>query len=46
VLNSKKVVIVDFMATWCNPCKLLTPRIETIATENKDKVDLAKVNIC
>lgn len=45
VLKSKKVIIVDFMATWCNPCKMLTPRIEKIADENKDKVDLAKVKL-
>lgn len=44
VLKSKKVVIVDFMALWCGPCKLLTPRIEAIINENKDKVSLAKVN--
>lgn len=45
VLNAKKVIIVDFMATWCGPCRLLTPRIEKIAEENKDKVDLAKVRV-
>ena len=43
VLKSKKVVIVDFMALWCGPCKLLTPRIESVINENKDKVSLAKV---
>lgn len=43
VLKSKRVVIVDFMALWCGPCKLLTPRIESVINENKDKVSLAKV---
>ena len=44
VINSKNVVVVDFMATWCNPCKLLGPRIETVINEHKGKVSLAKVN--
>lgn len=30
---------------WCNPCKMLTPRIETIIGENKGKITLAKVDI-
>lgn len=38
-------MIVDFFATWCSPCKMLTPRIETVIGENKGKVSLAKVDI-
>ncbi|KAM3966256.1 thioredoxin, mitochondrial [Aphomia sociella] len=45
VINSKVPVVVDFFATWCNPCRLLTPRLESIITENKGKVVLAKVDI-
>ncbi|XP_026731990.1 thioredoxin, mitochondrial [Trichoplusia ni] len=45
VINSKVPVVVDFFATWCNPCRLLTPRLETIISENKGKVVLAKVDI-
>jgi len=44
VKNSKKPVVVDFFATWCNPCKMLTPRIETVIQEAGD-IDLAKVDI-
>ncbi|CAB3362245.1 Hypothetical predicted protein [Cloeon dipterum] len=45
VLNSEVPVVVDFFATWCGPCRLLTPRIETVIAEKNGKVNLAKVDI-
>ncbi|XP_023294118.2 thioredoxin, mitochondrial [Lucilia cuprina] len=45
VKKSDKVVIVDFFATWCNPCKMLTPRLESIVGEKAGAVKLAKVDI-
>lgn len=45
VRNAKVPVIVDFFATWCNPCRLLTPRIESVIAEKQGKVLLAKVDI-
>ncbi|XP_014215512.1 thioredoxin, mitochondrial-like [Copidosoma floridanum] len=45
VKNSKVPVIVDFFATWCNPCRLLTPRIEQVVAEKNGKIILAKVDI-
>ncbi|XP_023170653.1 thioredoxin, mitochondrial [Drosophila hydei] len=45
VKNSQEPVIVDFFATWCNPCKLLTPRIESIVGEQAGSIKLAKVDI-
>uniref|UniRef100_A0A1B6MJC6 Thioredoxin domain-containing protein n=1 Tax=Graphocephala atropunctata TaxID=36148 RepID=A0A1B6MJC6_9HEMI len=45
VKKSKTPVIVDFFATWCNPCKALTPRIESVVAEKDGKVVLAKVDI-
>ncbi|XP_064387943.1 LOW QUALITY PROTEIN: thioredoxin, mitochondrial-like [Halichondria panicea] len=43
VLDSKGLVIVDFHAEWCGPCKDLGPVLESVATQ--ESVDLAKVNI-
>ncbi|KAH8305558.1 hypothetical protein KR059_000926 [Drosophila kikkawai] len=45
VKNSQQPVVVDFFATWCNPCKLLTPRIENVVGEQKGSIKLAKVDI-
>ena len=36
VLNSDKKVLVDFYATWCGPCKIISPIIEEVAKENSE----------
>ncbi len=38
-------VVVDFWATWCGPCKILSPAVEEVALEMKDKAKFAKVNV-
>lgn len=44
VLKSDKLVIVDFYATWCMPCQMLTPILVDIDKENED-VEIFKVNV-
>ena len=44
VLKSEKVVLVDFYADWCGPCKMLSPVMEEVAKENED-IKVVKINI-
>ncbi len=45
VLDSKKLVMIDFWASWCMPCQMLKPTIEEIAKEVEGKADVRFMNI-
>ena len=45
VMNSELLVIVDFWAEWCGPCKMIEPLIEELASTYKGRVVIGKVNV-
>ncbi len=45
VLQSDKLVILDFWAEWCQPCKVLSPTVEEIAGEYEATVKVGKLNV-
>ncbi len=45
VLDTDKLVVIDFWAEWCGPCKMIGPIIEEIGEVYKDKIVVGKLNV-
>ncbi len=45
VLNADRPVLVDFYATWCGPCKMLSPTVDEVAKEVSDRADVYRLDV-
>lgn len=45
VLNSDSLVLIDFFAEWCGPCKMLSPIVDQVADEFEGKVKIFKLDV-
>ncbi|BAZ46885.1 thioredoxin [Chondrocystis sp. NIES-4102] len=45
LITEQKLVVVDYTATWCGPCKIVAPLIDQLASEYGDRATVVKVDI-
>ena len=45
VLKSDKLVLIDFYADWCGPCRTMGPVVDQIAKDYEGKVKVGKINV-
>ena len=45
LINQEKLVVVDYTATWCGPCRLVAPLIDQLAEDYQGKAEVVKVDL-
>ena len=43
--SSEKLILVDFWAVWCGPCRMLSPILHDLVEKYDDKIQLVKINV-
>lgn len=43
--ENRKIIVIDFMATWCGPCNIQDPILEDLKKKFEDKVEFRKINV-
>lgn len=45
IINSEKPILVDFFATWCGPCKMLSPILKEVKDNLGDRISIIKIDV-
>lgn len=45
IINSEQLVLVDFFATWCQPCKMMHPILEQVKAKLGERIRIIKVDV-
>ena len=45
LIASEKPILIDFFATWCGPCKALSPTLQQLAQEEGEKIRIVKIDV-
>jgi thioredoxin 1 len=45
LIDSETPILIDFFATWCGPCKALTPTLQQLAKDMSDKIRIIKIDV-